>query len=489
MSLGASFNIARSSLAAIARETSVLSRNTAIAGQPFASRKLVHMISIEGGGVRATITRASNSALFDRLLTTTSAATQSSTIVDLLSRLNETVGDPALESSPAALVGKFRDALQTFAEAPDDDVRAQAAVASARTLANSLNGAADTVQQVRAQADAAIGDSVDRVNALLAEFEEVNRAVVNGTHAGADVTDQLDQRDRLLASLSEEIGIRTVSRPGNDMAIYTDSGVTLFDQIPRQMSFQQTSIYDAGTVGHVVYADGVPITGDGSPMPVTTGRVAALADVRDKIAPAYQSQLDEIARGLIEAFAETDQAPPAGAALPGLFTFAGATGVPAPGALVTGLAGGIAIAASVDPEQGGDPMLLRDGNISGGGADYVYNASGAAGFSDRIRQLVDEVSAARSFDSATGLQQTGSITDFASSSAAWLQQARQLADTDAEQTGAMYQHASQSLSNATGINLDEEMARLLELERAHQASSRLITTIDDMYAALFQAMR
>ena len=43
------------------------------------------------------------------------------------------------------------------------------------------------------------------------------------------MTDDLDQRDQILASISEEIGIRTVTRANNDMAIYTDSGVTLFD--------------------------------------------------------------------------------------------------------------------------------------------------------------------------------------------------------------------------------------------------------------------
>ena len=34
--------------------------------------------------------------------------------------------------------------------------------------------------------------------------------------------------------------------------------------------------------------------------------------------------------------------------------------------------------ASVDPAQGGDPTLLRDGGISGNPA-YVYNATGGSG--------------------------------------------------------------------------------------------------------------
>jgi flagellar hook-associated protein 1 FlgK len=66
---------------------------------------------------------------------------------------------------------------------------------------------------------------------------------------------------------------------------------------------------------------------------------------------------------------------------------------------------------------------------------------------------------------------------------------RRAASSEAENNGALKQRASDALSAATGVNLDAEMARLLELERSYQASSRIITTIDAMYSALFQALR
>jgi flagellar hook-associated protein 1 FlgK len=45
-----------------------------------------------------------------------------------------------------------------------------------------------------------------------------------------------------------------------------------------------------------------------------------------------------------------------------------------------------------------------------------------------------------------------------------------------------------ALSNATGVNLDDEMSRLLDLEHAYQASAKLIATIDNLYQMLFQAV-
>ena len=47
--------------------------------------------------------------------------------------------------------------------------------------------------------------------------------------------------------------------------------------------------------------------------------------------------------------------------------------------------------------------------------------------------------------------------------------------------------STDALSSATGVNLDEEMTLLLDLERSYQASSKLITTIDNMYGALLAA--
>jgi flagellar hook-associated protein 1 len=208
--------------------------------------------------------------------------------------------------------------------------------------------------------------------------------------------------------------------------------------------------------------------------------------VRDGLAATYQNQLDEIARGLVAAFAESDQsATPTLPDVPGLFTYSGAPAMPPAGAVLVGIAGTIRVAASVDPAQGGNAALLRDGGISGNPA-YVYNASGAAGFSDRLRQLVDRINAPQAFDPAAQAAASAGIPSFAASSAAWLQETRRTAGNDADYKSALLERASDALTKVTGVNLDEEMTLLLELERSYQASTRLITTIDNMLAALMQ---
>jgi flagellar hook-associated protein 1 FlgK len=434
------------------------------------------------------VTRVVNVALFNNVLSSTSGAAGQNAIVAALEQLEQTVNDTELNASPAALVQVLADAIQQYTAAPNNTAHAQSAVAAARNLAAALNSATDLVQGVRAQADADIASSVENLNTLLSRFEALNTEIVKGTRNGADVTDYLDQRDQILREISAETGIRTATRANNDMAIYTDSGVTLFDVSARPVTFQRTLTYGAATTGNAVYADGVPITGSSATMGVRSGRISGLVQVRDEVAVTYQSQLDEIARGLVAAFAESDQsAVPALPDVAGLFTWSGAPALPAAGNISPGLAGVIAVNALVDPDQGGDATLLRDGGING--AAYLYNASGVAAYTDRLQELLDKMSAPQAFDPAAQLSTSASLGSFASSSAAWLEEARRTAGDEAEYRETVLNRSAESLNKVTGVNLDEEMTLMLELERTYQASSKLISTIDSMLGTLLASVR
>ena len=488
MTLSLGLDTALSGLSTTADQTAVVSRNVARAKDPNASRKTANLVTLPGGGVKlASITRATDAALLDKMLGATADAAGKKAIVTALDRLDQTINDPELDASPAALVGKLTDALQAYSAAPQDRVAASSAVAAGGNLARALNDASGVVQEVRTQADADIGAAVDSLNTLLARLESVNAEIVKGTHRGADVTDYLDQRDQILAGISQEVGIRTLTRADNDIAVYTDSGVTLFDVRARAVTFARTALYVPSTTGNAVFVDGVPITGSTGSMLASSGRLTGLTAVRDTAAVAYQNQLDEIALGLVEIFAESDQSTtPTLPDAPGLFTYTGAAGVPATGTLVVGLAASIKINASVDPAQGGDATRLRNGGIAGNPA-YVYNTTGAAAYTDRLQEFVDGLGAARAFDPAAQTTPAATLAGFAASSVAWLAEARQTAANEADYRTTLLERSSEALSEVTGVNIDEEMTLLLELERSYQASTKLISTIDSMLRALLAA--
>lgn len=489
MNLSVALSSAQSALSATATQTSIISRNITGAADPGYSRKLGLTSSLGLGGVKlVSVGRATDTALYFRMLEATSSSAAQSALLSGYERLSRTIEDPELNQSATASLGKLTASIQMLAESPGDPVLGAAMLTAAYDLAGTLNDASRTVQETRAQADSAMADSVARINDLLRQFETANRAVVAGTPSGADVTDHLDTRERVLASLSQEIGISVVTRPGGDMAIYADSGVTLFEKTARVVSFDRTFAYDATTTGAAVFADGVPLTGPTATMGIKSGALFGHAAIRDEIAPTYQRQLDEIARGLIAAFAETDQsAIPALPDAPGLFTWPGAPAMPPAGVAVAGLAGQIEVAAAADPARGGDLTRLRDGGLAG--AAYVYNSTGEAAFSDRLYGLIASLESAQAFDPSTQVNPNTTLSRFASSSVSWLEAGRKQADGEASFRATFLERTKESLSNKTGVNLDEELALMMELERSYAASARIISAVDNMLQALLQATR
>jgi flagellar hook-associated protein 1 FlgK len=487
VSLAVALNNARASLLTTAKQIAVSGRNIAGADDPSFTRKIALPTTGGNGAVAIrAITRATDFGLIQRVLSSNSATSSQQALLDGLERLHETIGDTNSGSSPAAKIAALATALQTQANAPDDRNLGQVTVAAAQSVVTSLASATATVYSIRNDADAGMAESVGRINDLLGQLTTLNSAAVRGTHAGEDVTQLLDQRDAVIAQLSQEIGITTVQRASNDMAVYTESGVPLFDATARTVAFDKSSALAPGAVGNAVFIDGVPVTGANATMAIHTGTLAGLATLRDKAAPTYQAQLDEMARGLIEAFAESDQSGGGGVDLVGLFTYSGGPALPATGTLSSGLAASIRVNPAVVPAQGGSYTRVRDGGING--AAYQYNTTGAASFSDRLDNLIGQLDADRAFDTATAIETGISVRGFGTASISWLEDLRQTTSIAVDYQSTLLSHASDALSNASGVNVDDEYAKQLQLEQSYAASSKLIAIINQIFDSLLAAV-
>lgn len=488
MSLSYALYRAQSSLTANAQQTAVVARNLAGANDPYYHRKQALQSSGAQGGARIMgVGRAMDAVLFVSKLAATSSTASQTEITEGLKRLEATVNDPELKQSLAAKLSKLTTALQQYAVTPDNALLGQEVMSKAKDMVQALNRASDITRKACEQADANMAEGVSDVRRLLSEFETVNSAIVKGTRENADVTDQLDTRDRLLSEIAERIGVHAETRGDNDMVIYTDSGVTLFETVPRSISMAQTPNLSSGAKGQAILIDGVAVTGPDAPMPIRSGMLYGASVFRDQTAVTYQRQIDEIARGLIQTFAETDRSGGSGAPKAGLFTYPGGPGLAQPGAATDGLAATIRLNATVDPAQGGVLTRLRDGGISGD-PNYVANPSGAAGFAGRVQELLAGLNAPRAFDSAANLDQNTTLAGFASASVGWLQAQRKSSASVLEAEQARLQRTTQALSNATGVSVDEETMLQMELERGYGASAKLISVIDRMLNTLLQAV-
>lgn len=471
MGLQIALSTARNALLATSTQIAIASRNVSGAGDAGYSRKIATLVT-GGGTAQVVITRAGDQALFNRKLAATSDEAASAARLDGLKNLAQTVGDTADATSPAARLGALGAALQAAANQPDSSDLARTAVDAASDLALSLRDAAAAVKTVRSDADAAIAESVATINDLLAKFDAANGAVVRGTALGTDITDSLDDRDRILTQLSAEIGITTATRPDGGMAVYTDSGATLYERGPRTVAFTPSNGLGSGALGNAVLVDGVAVTGANAPMPLRSGRIAGLTTLRDGPTLQYKQQLDTIASQLVSFFAETDPTTTPPTLVAGLFTYNDG-------------AAGIGIAARVDPRQGGSVMRLRDGGIYSDAT--VVNPTGEAAYSGRLTALVAKLET--TFYFGTDISGTATLAGFAAASAGWLSQQRKDADSDATYQSTLLSRATDALSNVAGVNGDDETALTLQLEHSYTASAKLLTVVDNLLKTLMDAVR
>jgi len=209
---------------------------------------------------------------------------------------------------------------------------------------------------------------------------------------------------------------------------------------------------------------------------LNSGNLVGLVQLRDDVAVGYQRQLDDLARGLIEAFKETktglaDQA--------GVFTDNGSSTLPNT-LTPAGLAARITVHPKAEIYEN-----IRDNTING---TAYKQGDGTASFSGRLYQLVAALETPRDFDPSFGLGSKMTIQDFASSSAGWIEAKRQDASQQFSYQETLLSQASEALSNATDVNMDDETALMLQLEKSYSASAKLISVIDQMLKTLLNAV-
>jgi flagellar hook-associated protein 1 FlgK len=486
--LSAALSQALSGLRVSSGQSALVARNVARASEEGYTRKYAGLTTEFDGTARiASVNRNAEKRLADILNASIASADGQSVLLNALQRLQQTVGDVEDDQSLAWGINELQNKLRTFQSNPSNAALANDAVSAASSLVSGLHDASSAVQSLRADADNALGQSVGNINSSLAQLQEINTKITQARPGDETLAELLDQRDRVLKSLSSEIGIRTVTQPNNGIAVYTSGGVTLFNQIARQVTFSPTPGLGPGVFGNAVYADGVAIAGPGAQMPPTQGKIAANAEVRDKIASAYQNQIDEIARGLIVLFSEKDASvTPTLPDATGLFSYAGSPAVPSAAIVIPGLASTIKLNSAFDPAAGGNAFLLRDGGANG--IAYRSNTTNAPGFQDRIGALIAAIDAPMTFSGATGLPASSNIKDLSRASAGWVEGLRSEADRKNEYLNTLKARAGEALSRATGVNMDDEMAAMLNLERSYQASAKVITVVDQMFAALLAAV-
>lgn len=491
MTISQALSNANSGLAVTGRRASVTANNISNALTEGYSRRDV-MLSERttlgaGGGVTvAGVARASNPALTLERRGADAEFARNDAEASALARISNLLGAP---EDPNALFEKYArlDAsFRALANAPDSATAQQSSVTAAADLANSFNKISSAYQQIRLEADTEIAQRIATVNTVLQQIDKLNSAIQSASVTNGDTAGLIDQRQRLIDQVNESIPVRELQRDNGVVELMTHQGVFLVAGQARTIQFTQTpvitdqSTYNGGAgVLSGLTVDGINITPGGpGAQGVTDGAIAGLFAVRDQIVPEMSLALDALAFELVERFSDPALDPTLAPGAPGIFTDAGA---PADPLMLIGVAGRIAINAVIDSTAGGEARRVRDGLGS--------LVPGPAGSDVFVRALIDTMSISRT--PPAGLQSGRDLG--AAEGAAHLTSLAGAARATANLRLGSAQILAERLSDAekleTGVDIDRELQKILEIEQAYAANARVIQAVDEMIERLFEAIR
>lgn len=326
----------------------------------------------------------------------------------------------------AEKLNTFWQSWAAVANNPGDSAARNVVLQNAAGLASDLNETALSLSRLTQATGQQLTDATSQINDAASQLAQLNNAIAVNAASGSNNNSLLDQRDSLLMSLSDLAGAQS-SLQANGTVTVTLGGQSL-------VSSTTASTVSIGA-GNQVLVGGIPASTAG-------GKLQSLVDSLNTTLPNYSSQLDAVAAALANS---TNSAQAGG------YDLAGNPGGP----LFSGTTAATISVAVTDPTKlaaSGTPGGNLDGSVALAMSGYGNLAGGPdTTYQTMIGQLATDV--ARATQQANVQQSvTTSVDNLAQSS--------------------------------SGVSLDEETTNLLTYQRAYQASSRVLTTVDETLDSL-----
>lgn len=454
MSFAAIRATANSAISAGQQRTQVAAGNIANADTAGYTTKSTTQVATQYGslatGVSVTaITSAVNKFLIGDLVTATSTASATavadSVAEALQSGLGSTSSGDGTGTSLAQTLAELETAAGALASSPASAVLKAAFVTALDNVATQLNSTAGAVQNWLGQVDQTIDDSVDTLNQALQTITDLNIDIQAAKGRGESTAELEDQRNLALETVSSQIEINYFVTSSGAMRISTAAGATLVDSTAHLVVYAASALATTQTTFSALSLDGVDITSA-----VRGGAIGGLLTARDETLAAATDELDALAAGVIASINE-------------------AYGDIAGEDLLTGsTAGTIAVRADIAAK----PSSLA-----------ISTAADA-------QRLVDALTESWDFADAGSIE--AAPRNFADYAAVLLGNAANAAAAAGSRNDVAQDHLSatqNALSSATGVNLDEETAKLSELEQYYAIAAQILTTLNAMFDSLLQVAK
>ena len=411
---------------------------------------------------------------------------------ETLGRLESLLNEPS-DSGLTKTMDQFWQSLQDLAANPDNDGARSVVAQRGLAVAETFNHLSKSMQSIQGDIKEQIDGSVKDINSLLKNINKLNEQIQSIEPHGLLANDLYDERDRLIDSLSEQVNIKVTysesSKSALDIAdgiasieLLDESGrsigedgvylIEVTDDKPLSESVNELSVEYEESEDESSVFDTPPVTGikvagyeeelEGVELLESVGRLSALIesygykeDGQEDVIGTYPevlAELDKMAREFAEAFntihneGNDADGNSGGDFFVGKDNFDGIT----------------AESITVDKDILKDPNLIAAADPERGEQNGDNALKLADVFDDKIEGL-DKTSPRKFF--------TALIGDLAVQTEEAIRMTKN--------TAQLQQQVDHSRQSTSAVSLDEEIANLVKLQHAYNASARNMTVIDE----------
>jgi flagellar hook-associated protein 1 FlgK len=345
----------------------------------------------------------------------------------------------------AALDGVF-SSFSALAANPNDPTARASVLGAAEAFASRANAIADQLAATKNDLLHDAQATVQQINTRASSIAELNRRIQAAEAQGEDAADLKDQRNSLLLDLSQMIDVRTVEGH-NGALIVQASGATLVEE----GGFRPFVIDLAGDGSLRLLSTRDGSTGTEVTQFLTGGTLAGIKEARDVDIFEVSSKLDQLVFDVATALNTQHAAGFGQDGVSGRNLFD-----------VSPTADGAARAIRLSSDVAGNPAAVAPA------ADAASVPGGSANAAALAAIWNNPLSGGR-----TAAEAYGDIVGSVGQRKAFIAQAVETQAAIREQIQAMREAVS-------GVSLDEEMVALTKYQRAYEAASRVLTTVDEL---------
>lgn len=393
-----------------------------------------------------------------------------------LDAISNSLGDSG-STGVASQVQAFFQGFQELSARPEDGALRTNVVGKAQSMISALQTRYRLLADQRTSADQAVGSLVEEVNSLTTQIAQLNQQITTEAGGGLD-NDARDQRKALTDKLAGLVGINVFEGDKGEYQITLDSGSAVL--VSGSNAYKLRTQAGAGPDG---YASVLSEMG-GAAVDVTQGikdgQLGAKLDLRDRILPGFQQQLDQIAAGVagqVNALHQTGYAADGvttATAGPPAYDNYFFTGDAANGGLPTGITAassykGMVNALAVASPIAKNPLLIATAGVAGAqGNNAIAKAIANLQASGAVVDTNGDGTGDTGLSTAAGRL----VSDVGTQAQNWEAQS-----TTQQNLVSALQTQRDRIS---GVDLDEEAANMMTFQRGYQASARFLSVINQL---------